>query len=198
VRRLEEKKSKLEKDVGDVPARDMEADTSGMSSDTGPGRQPAGKESQTDEPGYWVGMNPEDSSDTDMNKSRFAVWPSEEKGEGTVSSASPEETERASRFSREATEKMARVGHELHGSDEVVLPGGAIKTQAPDTGEGGTRKAGTGEEEFSTRVRKGDTGKHSGEWRIVTGKSEPIRRHAGKDTGEDPMGDTKSRQERDL
>jgi len=203
VRRVEEKKSKLKKEAEEVPFRGMEKDVasdtgygaSGKTADTDPGRQPAGKEFQTEEPGYWVGMNPEDSSDTDMNKSRFAVWPSEEKGVGT---ASPEKTETEFRSSREATEKMERIGHELHGSDEVVLPGGNLEQQGFKTGEGETRKAGTGEEDFSTRVRKGDTGKHSGEWRIVSGKNEPVRRHTGKNAGEDPLVDPKNRQERDL
>lgn len=196
VRGMEEKK-KIEKEVEEVPFRGMEQDlSSGMEGDisgefkkTGTDKQSAGEKSSADEPGYWAGMNPEDSSDTDMNKSRYAVWPEGRKVEETLSSAPLKEPEPITGSSQETTEKMARIGHELHGSDEVVLPGEAVKTSDSGVGEGRGQKA-PGGMDFTSRVRKGDDGRHSDDWRIVSGKSGQVSRQA-----ED---DLKKRQERDL
>lgn len=189
MRRLEEKKRK-EKEAEEVPARGMEQDLSSGVEEDLPGESPEAGQEPSSEPGYWVGMNPEDSSDTDMNKSRFAVWPSEEKGEETTTPASLLKSARMARSSRETTERMARIGHELHGPDEVVLPGGAIRSSDPGAGEGKGQRAGPGGMESGGRMQKGDVGKHSGEWRIVSGKSEQARRQA-----EELL---KKRQEHDL
>ena len=193
VRTVEDKK-KQENEAEEIPSRGMEqdlsngpeGDISGTSPNAGQDRQSAGEKSE-DEPGYWAGMNPEDSSDTDMNKSRFAVWPSGEKGEETMSSIASKEPEQMARSPQEATDEMAQIGHELHGPDEVILPGEAVKT--PGTGEERGQKS-AGGLEFTSRVRKGDDGRNPEEWRVASGKSEPVRSHT-----ED---DLKKRQERDL
>ena len=189
MRRLEEKKRK-EKEVEEAPVRGMEQDLSSRVEEDLPGESPEAGQEPSSEPGYWVGMNPEDSSDTDMNKSRFAVWPSEKKGEETITPASLLKSARMDRSTRETTERMARIGHELHGPDEVVLPGGTIRSSDSGAGEGRSQKAGPGSMEPGGRMQKGDEGKHSGEWRIASGKSEQARLQA-----EELL---KKRQEHDL
>lgn len=178
MRRMEEKRKK---EAEGVPSRTEE--------ELSEGSPEAGQEPSTEEPGYWVGMNPEDSSDTDMNKSRFAVWPGGEKNEETISSASLKKPARITRSSREATEKLERIGHELHGPDEVVLPGGTIRSSDPGSGEWWSQKGGPGGMEPSDRMQKTYEGRHSGEWRIISGKGGEASRQA-----EDLM---KKRQEHD-
>jgi len=197
VRRMEEKKKREEKIVEEIPFRGMEQDLSTVKEDQFSGEfqksgteiNSAGEEPLIEEPGYWVGMDPEDSSDTDMNKSRYAVWPGGEKGEETTTSASFKKPEETTQSYQKTTGKMERVGHELHGPDEVVLPGGTIKTPGLNIEEGRVQKA-SGGMEFDTRVRKGDNGRHSDDWRIVSGKGGQVGRKA-----EDEL---KKRQEHDL
>ncbi|ACL17909.1 hypothetical protein Mpal_2645 [Methanosphaerula palustris E1-9c] len=179
---MTEKKG-VEKEAEEIPFRGMERDPL-----TDTDKQSTGEKPPDEEFGYWIGMNPEDSSDTDMNKSRFAVWPDGEMGEETISSASIKKSEISPRSAQEVTEKMEQIGHELHGSEEIVLPGGAARTPDPGAGEMGGRKS-SGDMDFTTRVRKGDDGRNPDDWRIVSHKSEQGRHHAEDDLKKQPKHD---------
>lgn len=205
VRRLEEKKSKLEKETEEIPFRGMEQDLSlGMegdmsqkSPDSDQTQQSTGPESQTDEPGYWAGMNPEDSSDTDMNKSRFAVWPSREKGETSINSSPSKETGTAL-GSSDTVDKMTDIGRKLHSPNEVVLPGEDREGQISGAARGRMPEGASGVEEINTRVRKGDDGTQTEEWRIPSKMGDQNRQSVGKSPNEDLKGNEKSRQDRNL